>query len=86
MMETFGDDSSLKRVLKDYKATEITRDMPPIGNGTFGIVYKGKVKDRKNETVAIKDMKVTDPALFLEWKQEVRLTPSPPAPLTHSFP
>uniref|UniRef100_A0A6B2L5V4 Protein kinase domain-containing protein n=1 Tax=Arcella intermedia TaxID=1963864 RepID=A0A6B2L5V4_9EUKA len=44
--------------------------MPHIGQGTFGIVYKGTVKDRKI-VVAIKDIIVKDHTSFEEWKKEV---------------
>lgn len=44
--------------------------MPHVAQGSFGIVYRGTVKDRKEE-VAIKDIKVTSYQLFEEWKKEV---------------
>lgn len=57
--------------IREYKVSEITRTLPHIASGTYGIVYKGKVKvcdvnlslsyfsqDRKS-IVAIKDIKVT---------------------------
>ena len=44
--------------------------MPHVAQGSFGIVYKGTVKDRK-EDVAVKDIKVTSYQLFEEWKKEV---------------
>lgn len=30
--------------LRDYKPSEITRELPAVAAGSFGIVYKGKVK------------------------------------------
>lgn len=56
--------------IKEYKKSHIKRELPHIGQGTFGIVYRGTVKDRKN-IVAIKDIKVKDNATFDEWKKEV---------------
>jgi len=44
--------------------------MQQIAKGTSGIVYKGFVKDRKEE-VAIKDITVKDASVFEEWKKEV---------------
>eukprot|EP01127_Copromyxa_protea_P000427 TRINITY_DN10355_c0_g1_i1.p1 TRINITY_DN10355_c0_g1~~TRINITY_DN10355_c0_g1_i1.p1 ORF type:complete len:638 (+),score=85.06 TRINITY_DN10355_c0_g1_i1:34-1947(+) len=56
--------------LKEYKTAHIKRHMPHVAQGSFGIVYRGTVKDRKEE-VAIKDIKVTSYQLFEEWKKEV---------------
>jgi len=63
-------DSPKKDLIKEYKKSQIRRNLPHIAAGHFGIVYKGYVSNRK-EIVAVKDIKVTDYTLFEEWKKEV---------------
>jgi len=58
------------RGFKEYKTGHIKRQMPHVAQGSFGIVYRGTVKEKKEE-VAIKDIKVTSFQMFEEWKKEV---------------
>lgn len=58
--------------------------MPHVAQGSFGIVYRGTVKDRKEE-VAIKDIKVTSYQLFEEWKKEVEFMGFVSLPFVFSY-
>lgn len=76
-----------KTHIREFKKKELERELPHIGSGTFGIVYKGHVKTRRHSSntssspssssypslVAIKDIKVSDPNVLAEWKREVEL-------------
>lgn len=63
----------------EYQLKDISRILPHLAAGASGVVYKGYVKNR-NELVAIKDMPVTGPHLFEEWRNEVEFMHQNPHP------
>lgn len=65
-------DSEPGPVLKLYKDTEIQRIYPHIAKGSYGVVYKGNVFDRK-EIVVIKDMETKNESARADWQKEIEM-------------
>jgi len=65
------------RELIVFYPEELQRIFPNIGQGTYGVVYKGNVigtRLRMEGLVVIKDMKVENQQMIEDWKREVIIT------------
>jgi len=61
----------IKSGLTNYAYNEIERENPALARGSYGIVYKGRVKSLGDKIVVIKDMFVKDNKSIEEWSREL---------------
>jgi serine/threonine protein kinase len=55
-----------------FMPDELMREFPHIAKGTFGVVFKGKIKGY-DKTVVIKDMEVHNSRNVEDWKREIQI-------------
>jgi len=61
----------VKSGLRNFEHGEILRETPALARGSYGIVYKGKVKSLGEKVVVIKDMFIKDNKTIDEWIREL---------------
>jgi serine/threonine protein kinase len=61
----------IKAGLYPFDHRDIFRDTPALARGSYGIVYKGKVKPFGERIVVIKDMFIRDSKSVIDWSREL---------------
>lgn len=61
----------IKSGLYPFDHRDIFRDTPALARGSYGIVYKGKVKPFGERIVVIKDMFIRDSKSVIDWSREL---------------